>query len=42
MSAVQVTGDVHGHVAKLRELLCRAGLIDSEANWIGGNRTGSG
>jgi hypothetical protein len=37
MSAVHVTGDVHGHVERLCELLCRAGLIDPEANWIGGD-----
>ncbi len=37
MSAVHVTGDVHGHVAKLRDLLRRAQLIDDEANWTGGD-----
>lgn len=37
MSAVHVTGDVHGHVEKLRGLLCRAELIDNEANWTGGD-----
>jgi hypothetical protein len=37
MSAVHVTGDVHGHVAKLRDLLRRAKLIDDEANWTGGD-----
>ncbi len=35
MSAVHVTGDVHGHVEKLRGLLRRSELIDDEANWTG-------
>ena len=36
MSAVHVTGDVHGHTEKLRDLLLRAELID-DANWTGGD-----
>jgi hypothetical protein len=35
MNAVYVTGDVHGHVAKLRGLLRRSALIGEHDEWIG-------
>ncbi|MBA2598118.1 MAG: metallophosphoesterase [Chloroflexia bacterium] len=35
MSALFVTGDIHGHVVKVRALLRDAGLIDADATWTG-------
>lgn len=35
MTAVHVTGDVHGHVDKLRGLLRRCALIDDNDDWTG-------
>jgi hypothetical protein len=37
MTAVHVTGDVHGHADKLRGLLRRCELIDDNDDWTGGD-----
>ena len=39
MNAVYVIGDLHGHYDKFVELLQKAGLIDQELRWSGGNAT---
>ena len=39
MSAVHVIGDVHGELAKLRDLLRGAGLIDASDRWAGADST---
>jgi hypothetical protein len=36
MGSTYVVSDVHGHLADLREVLQRAGLVDDEDRWTGG------
>jgi Calcineurin-like phosphoesterase len=37
MGSTYVVSDVHGHLADLREVLLRAGLLDAEDRWAGGD-----
>jgi hypothetical protein len=37
MGSTFVVSDIHGHLADLRGLLLRAGLVDGEARWVGGD-----
>src|SRR5689334_10109432 len=37
MGSTYVVSDVHGHLADLREVLVRAGLIDEDDRWSGGD-----
>lgn len=37
MGSTYVISDVHGHLADLRDVLARAGLLDGEDRWTGGD-----